>query len=149
MLQTVAATIVGRENEPAESVFKNIQILKGKTAGELLKTMDSYGNALSGLCTFCHVPNDWQADTRPNKVRARVMQQMTTAINNEHLVKLDQKPERPVTCMTCHHGLQNPNESLDAGLQRAIEAAAAARAAGTASPATPASPARPPAGTGR
>lgn len=108
--------------------------------------MDSYGNAISGMCTSCHVPNDWQADTRPNKVRARVMQVMVTAINNEHLTKLDEKPERPATCMTCHHRLQTPNESLDAGLQKAIEAAAAAKAANAA---TPVAPARPPAGTDR
>jgi hypothetical protein len=123
VLKTVAATIAGRENEPAEVVFKNIQVLKGKTAAEVLTTMERYSNALTVQCTSCHVAGSWADESRQNKARARIMQTMTNAINTEHLPKLQASDVTPVTCMTCHRGLRTPNQAIDAGLQKQNEAA--------------------------
>lgn len=123
VLKTVAATIAGRENEPAEVVFKNIQVLKGKTAAEVLTTMESYSNALTVQCTSCHVAGSWADESRQNKARTRIMQTMTNAINMEHLPKLQASDVAPVTCMTCHRGLRTPNQAIDAGLQKQNEAA--------------------------
>ena len=42
-IQVMLQQIAGRENEPAEQVYKNVQVLKGLTAGDLLKKMDEFG----------------------------------------------------------------------------------------------------------
>jgi|CXWL01.1.fsa_nt_gi hypothetical protein len=123
VLKTVAATIAGRENQPAESVFKNIQVLKGKTAAELLQTMEAYSNALTGQCTTCHVAGSWADESRQNKSRARIMQTMVNSINGEHIPKMQMSGAAQVTCMTCHRGLRTPNQAIDAGLQKQNEAA--------------------------
>src|SRR5262245_11025189 len=48
--------IAGRENEPAEKVFKNIQWLKSTPAGRFLRIMNGgYSRALGVACTHCHV----------------------------------------------------------------------------------------------
>src|SRR6185369_16992068 len=74
----VMQQIAGHENEPAERVFKNVQVLKGLTAAELVHKMDhDYAAALSWSCTNCHRPNAataWASDTANDKKRARAMQ---------------------------------------------------------------------------
>ncbi|MBK7595430.1 MAG: photosynthetic reaction center cytochrome c subunit [Gemmatimonadetes bacterium] len=125
VLKTVAASIAGRENEPAEVVFKNIQVLKGKTAAEVLTTMENYSNALTAQCTTCHVAGSWADESRQNKSRARVMQTMVNAINADHIPKMQMSGAAQVTCMTCHRGLRTPNQAIDAGLQKLNEAAKA------------------------
>ncbi|MEI2720197.1 MAG: photosynthetic reaction center cytochrome c subunit family protein [Gemmatimonadales bacterium] len=125
VLQSVSASIAGRENEPAEVVFKNIQVLKGKTAAEVLKTMEAYSNALTAQCTTCHVAGSWADESRQNKARARIMQTMVNSINNDHIPKMQMSGAAQVTCMTCHRGLRTPNQAIDAGLQKQNEAAKA------------------------
>ena len=54
---TVLRSIAGRENQPAESVFKNIKIFKGVPAGRLVNIMNmGFGRSLGVSCGFCHVP---------------------------------------------------------------------------------------------
>jgi Photosynthetic reaction centre cytochrome C subunit len=106
--------IAGRENEPAGQVFKNVQVLKELTAGQLVHTMEEqYGRALSWNCTNCHraVAGDWATDTLRDKVRARAMQVMTNSINRDHLAKLYPKNTPAVTCATCHRGFNEPPDS--------------------------------------
>ena len=53
----ILRSIAGRENQPAESVFKNIKILKGVPAGRLVNIMNmGFGRSLGVSCGFCHVP---------------------------------------------------------------------------------------------
>jgi hypothetical protein len=118
----VMKSIAGRENEPAGTVFKNVQLLKDVPAGRFLVTMDStFGRALSANCTSCHVPTDYSEDTRNGqpingKARARIMITMVNAINTEHLSKLPagrggSTPK--ITCITCHRGNGgNPGNAL-------------------------------------
>jgi hypothetical protein len=48
--------IAGRENEPAEEVFNNIQLLKGMPAGRMLSIMSvAFNRGLGVDCTHCHV----------------------------------------------------------------------------------------------
>src|SRR5713226_1050827 len=48
--------IAGKENQPAEQVFKNIQMFKGTPAGRLLRIMDiGYSRSLGVNCTHCHL----------------------------------------------------------------------------------------------
>src|SRR5437870_2890611 len=45
-LRQVLATIAGRENEPAGTVFRNVQVSKAMPAGQFLAMMDStYGRS--------------------------------------------------------------------------------------------------------
>lgn len=108
----VMATIAGRENQPAEQVFKNVQVLKGITAGELVHKMDAeYGVAMSWNCTNCHrfaPQGNFASDTSNDKRRARFMQQMTDDINKNQLPKLYPKDTPKVSCMTCHRGYNEP-----------------------------------------
>ena len=59
----VLRSIAGRETQPAESVFKNIKILKGIPAGRLVAIMNmGFGRSLGVSCGFCHVPGKWDLD---------------------------------------------------------------------------------------
>ena len=60
-LAKLREAIKGKEKEPAETVFKNIQLLKGVPAGNLLRIMElGYGRSLGVDCTHCHTPDQWE-----------------------------------------------------------------------------------------
>jgi hypothetical protein len=100
--------IAGKENEPASTVFKNVQLLKDMPAGQFLTFMDQgVGRALGRNCTDCHVANDWQSDSLGRKKTARLMIGVMQGINNDLLTKLPagrngQTPK--ISCVTCHRG---------------------------------------------
>jgi len=101
--------IKGRENEPVETVFKNIQVLKGLPAGRLLDTMRGFGAALGTNCKKCHDTENFASDDKDDKKVARGMIQMTKGINEQFLRTmpgLDQ--DAAVSCYTCHHGKSHP-----------------------------------------
>lgn len=104
--------IAGRENEPAEQVFKNVQVLKGITAEQLVTKMDKeYATALSWNCSNCHRfanQGDWASDSSANKRRARFMQQMENDINQSELPRLYPRDTPKVSCATCHRGYNEP-----------------------------------------
>ncbi len=108
----VMQKIAGRENQPAEQVFENVQVLKGITAAELVRKMDKdYGEALSWSCTNCHRfanQGNFASDTSNDKRRARFMQQMQNDINLVTLPRLYPKDTPKVTCATCHRGYNEP-----------------------------------------
>lgn len=108
----VMKQIAGRENQPAEQVFKNVQVLKGITAADLVHKMDAdYGVALSWNCTNCHrfaAQGDFANDTSNNKVRARFMQRMVNDINDNQLPKLYPRDTPKIDCATCHRGYNEP-----------------------------------------
>ena len=106
--------IKGRENDPAEQVFKNIQIpwLKTVPAGLFLRIMNGgYSRALGVSCTHCHVEEDFSSDDKRQKRAAREMAKMHRAIN-EQLGKMEnlEAPanERSINCATCHRGAVSP-----------------------------------------
>jgi hypothetical protein len=108
----VMQQIAGRENQPAEQVFKNVQVLKGITAGELVQKMDKdYSVAMSWNCTNCHrlaPQGNFASDTSADKKRARFMQQMQNDINLVQLPRLYPKDTPKVSCATCHRGYNEP-----------------------------------------
>src|SRR6476660_4056090 len=78
--------ITGKENQPAEQVFKNIQLLKGMPAGRLLAVMEvGYSKSLGVNCTHCHVAGQWEKEDKPTKQITRDMSAMAKAINTEYL----------------------------------------------------------------
>jgi hypothetical protein len=115
MMNAVLATISGRENAPAESVFKNIKVMKGMPAGRLLRVMNiGYGRSLGVRCSHCHVADKWELEDRPQKQIARDMMALSRTLNEEMLPKISnlrsQKPT--VNCTTCHRGSIKPALNL-------------------------------------
>ncbi len=108
--------IAGKENQPANEVFKNIQLFKTNVpAGRLLAMMEiGYSKSLGVNCTHCHVPGAWEKEDKPAKQITREMVQMTMTISNDLLAKIKNlKSERPVVnCTTCHRGQVKPALNL-------------------------------------
>lgn len=107
----VLRSIAGRENQPAESVFKNIKIMKGIPAGRLVNIMNAgFGRSLGVSCGFCHVPGKWDLDDKKEKDTARLMLSMVGAINRDYISKVpnDSGPPPVVNCFTCHRGNAQP-----------------------------------------
>jgi hypothetical protein len=106
--------IKSRENDPAEQVFKNIQIpwLKTVPAGLFLRIMNGgYSRALGVSCTHCHIEEDFSSDDKRQKRAAREMARMHRMINDE-LGKMENleapAAERSINCSTCHRGAVSP-----------------------------------------
>lgn len=109
--------IKGRENEPAPTVFKNIQTMKNTAAGRLLAVMEmGYAKSLGVDCTHCHVPDKWEAEDKPQKQVARDMSAMVSTINRDLLKNIKNlRSEAPiVNCTTCHRGQTKPALNLPA-----------------------------------
>ena len=107
--------IKGRENEPAPSVFKNIQTMRNTPAGRLLSVMEMGFSASLGVnCTHCHVPDKWELEDKSQKQTARDMSAMVSTINRELLKNIKNlKSASPiVNCTTCHRGEVKPALNL-------------------------------------
>lgn len=102
---------VGRESAPAESVFKNLKVMKGRTVEQVLRTMNmGFGRSLGVRCQHCHVLGHWDDDDKPTKQITRDMMAMTGRINDELLPAIKNiKSEKPgINCTTCHRGTARP-----------------------------------------
>ena len=111
LMRVVAASIAGKENMPAESVFKNIKIFKGVPAGRVVNIMGrGFSPALGVSCGFCHVVGAYEKEDKEEKQTARVMYAMVESINKEYLLKLAEPGRNPptVNCSTCHRGMTRP-----------------------------------------
>lgn len=95
---------------PADSVFKNIQTMKGMPAGRLLAIMDiGYSQSLGVSCGHCHNTSKWESDEKPQKQIARdmsVMMAKTTTLIKE--IKGLKSESPAVNCTTCHRGAVKP-----------------------------------------
>jgi hypothetical protein len=114
-VKEISARIAGRENEPAERVFKNVQWLKDVPARTFLGIMDGgYSKALGVTCTHCHVETDFASDEKRPKKAAREMQVMHRSINDQlrKLQHLDiEVDKRLISCSTCHRGSIDPRNA--------------------------------------
>ncbi len=95
----------------SETVFKDVQVLKGIPADEFMDAMGMFAASLGYDCVACHSPDIKDdraafAITTPQIRRARQMVTMMNSINETNF------GGRPlVTCFTCHHA-QFPPESI-------------------------------------
>lgn len=116
-LAKLREAIKGRESEPGEKVFKNLQMTSMKTApaARVLAIMEvGYSRSLGVNCTHCHVAGHWDSDEKPQKNIAREMAGMAFRINNEMLknIKNLKGPTPTVNCTTCHRGEIKPALNL-------------------------------------
>jgi photosynthetic reaction center cytochrome c subunit len=119
-LQTLAAVIVlalgasalpgqaqtapsSEEPKTTEQAFKNIKVLKGLPADQLIPSMQFITASLGVECEFCHVERAFEKDDKKPKEAARKMIQMMLAINKDNF-----EGHREVTCNTCHRGSAHP-----------------------------------------
>ena len=111
-VREIMARIAGHENEPAEKVFKNIELLKTVPASRFLNIMNrGYSRALGVTCTHCHVDTDFSSDEKRPKRAAREMAVMHRMINTrlQEMQNLEQpKDKRFINCSTCHRGAVDP-----------------------------------------
>jgi photosynthetic reaction center cytochrome c subunit len=89
--------------QTAEQKFKNIQVLKGIPADQLIPSMQFISASLGVECEFCHVQRAMDKDDKKPKLAARKMMTMMTQIDADNF-----KNEREVTCYTCHRGSVHP-----------------------------------------
>jgi photosynthetic reaction center cytochrome c subunit len=87
----------------AEEQFKNIQVLKGIPADQVIPTMQFIGASLGVECNFCHVENAFEKDDKKPKLAARKMIEMMFSINADNFDR-----HREVTCYSCHRGSVKP-----------------------------------------
>ncbi|HXR34138.1 MAG TPA: c-type cytochrome [Verrucomicrobiae bacterium] len=87
----------------AEQQFKNIQVLKGIPAEQLIPSMQFITASLGVECDFCHVEHAMDKDDKKTKLAARKMITMVLALNQAHF-----NGELEVTCYTCHRGAPHP-----------------------------------------
>ena len=114
-LAALRESIKGREQEPAEKVFKNIQSLKGIPAGRMLGIMQmGFSRSLGVDCTHCHTPGKWEAEDKAQKQIAREMWMMVQNLNGTTLknIKNLKGPNPTINCTTCHRGEIKPATNL-------------------------------------
>lgn len=103
--------IGGKSGMKAEEVYQNIKVLKGISVDDLLSVMDHWGEALGESCDYCHVPNEWQSEVKPEKSVSRDMVGLLTDINTD-LGKIPNLGSYlpSVSCYTCHRGQKTPSK---------------------------------------
>jgi hypothetical protein len=102
----------------AETVFKDVQVLKGIPVDEFMDTMGMFAAATTKDCTGCHAPEiltgsrDAFAKPTPMIQRARQMVVMMNTINRTYF-----RGERRVTCYTCHSATSTPQRVPNLAIQ--------------------------------
>ena len=96
------------QEKTVEQVEKNIKVLNGMPASQLIPVMNFFAASMGRRCNFCHVNNngqwDYASDAKPEKNTAREMIKLVMDINKTtDRLKLD-----AVSCYTCHRGRTSP-----------------------------------------
>ncbi len=87
----------------AEQAYKNIKVLKGMPADQLIPAMEFITGSLGVQCDHCHVQGHFDQDDKKPKETARKMMTMMFAINKDNF-----DGQRAVTCNSCHNGSLKP-----------------------------------------
>ena len=86
-----------------EETYKNIQVLKGAPADQLMPAMQFISASLGVQCDYCHEMGSFDKDDKKPKQIARKMIEMMSAINKNNF-----EGHREVTCYSCHRGAVKP-----------------------------------------
>jgi hypothetical protein len=118
-----------------QSKWKNLHILPQDISEDGLDSVMHHFTASLGVkCNYCHVRNtetkkmDFASDDKPEKLIARKMMLMSIDINKNHFVDIEEQMHdkdgkvvvenegdsvkymlKYVTCYTCHHGEEHPD----------------------------------------
>jgi outer membrane lipoprotein-sorting protein len=105
--QTSAQSSAPASAPLAEQRFKNIKVLKGIPADQVIPAMEFITASLGVECEFCHVRQEhglaFDKDDKKPKQIARKMIEMAMAINKDNF-----EGKREVTCYSCHRGAAHP-----------------------------------------
>ena len=124
-MAAVLKHMAGHEDEPAEKVFANIELLKGRPASRLPGMMTALTGLLGVECSFCHDLNNFGTDT-PRKITARKHFAMQAALNRDQFAGAN-----AVSCWTCHRGTPKPEIQAGAPTQSAPSQSGAQSAGST------------------
>jgi len=94
-----------QDTRPAEVVYKNIKVMTGVPANELIQGMHFIRAALGVDCEHCHVAGQFDKDDVPLKDKARGMYTMMNEINRANF-----GGRAVVSCYTCHKGHATPED---------------------------------------
>ena len=93
---------------------KNLKVLPKDTSHrQVVALMREFSIGTGMRCDGCHAQKDgsdelaYDSDKKPEKETARKMMKMVDAIN-EQIAKMDLKDPPKVGCVTCHHGVKEP-----------------------------------------
>lgn len=86
-------------SKTASEVYVNLKVLKEIPADQFMPSMRYITTALGVRCEYCHDPDHFDTDDKPEKERARNMMKMMMAINRDNF-----SGRREVSCFTCHRG---------------------------------------------
>src|SRR5437588_12568920 len=85
------------QEKTVEQVDKNIKVLNGMPASQLIPVMNFFAASMGRRCNFCHVNNqgqwDYASDAKPEKNTAREMIKLVLDIN-----KTNFKGQLQVSC---------------------------------------------------
>jgi len=101
--QSGVSPVADTAPKKAEEQFKNIQVLKGIPADQMIPGMQFISTSLGVECEFCHVQGALEKDDKKPKQTARKMIEMMFTINQENF-----DGHREVTCYSCHRGSTDP-----------------------------------------
>ena len=107
----------GRNAQMSDTVFKNVQVLKGIPVDEFMDAMGMFASALGYDCSSCHSPQiatnrEAFAIATPAILRARGMLAMMNTINRTNF-----GGQPRVSCFTCHRGSYRPEIAPSLALQ--------------------------------
>lgn len=116
LLLFVARLNLGAQQQPqppasgrtAEQQFKNIKVLQGTPADQVVIGMHLIEESLGVNCEYCHVANDFPKDDKEPKETARKMIRMVMDLNKNSF-----SGQQTVTCYTCHRGSPKPAGMLN------------------------------------
>ena len=102
-----AASLAGGK---AEAVYKDIKVMQGTPADQLIATMQFFEASLGVTCEHCHLAT--RETSTPMKEMARQMMTMVTNLNRANF-----SGRRVVSCWSCHRGSYRPEIVPDLAVQ--------------------------------
>jgi hypothetical protein len=100
---TIPRTPPDQTGKMAEEFFKNIQVLNGTPAEQVLPLMRLINLSLGVSCEHCHDAEDRSLDVEDAKETARSMMSMVMQLNNNSFAG-----QPTMTCYSCHRGSIEP-----------------------------------------
>jgi photosynthetic reaction center cytochrome c subunit len=101
-----AQTASPPKGKTAEQVYKNIQVLRGAAATEIIPSMQFMSSSLGVRCDHCHVEGAFDKDDKKPKQQAREMMRMVSTLNQNNFAG-----QRGITCYSCHAGNLRPRRT--------------------------------------